>query len=71
MGVVYRSLAASFAAVGLVLLSIPAIVPSASAREVVEFRGEASPGTIVVRTGERRLYYVLGKIGRASCRERV
>ena len=61
MGVVYRSLAASFAAVGLVLLSIPAIVPSASAREVVEFRGEASPGTIVVRTGERRLYYVLGK----------
>jgi lipoprotein-anchoring transpeptidase ErfK/SrfK len=61
MGVAYRSLAASFAAVGLFLLTIPAIVPSASAREVVEFRGEASPGTIVVRTSERRLYYVLGK----------
>jgi lipoprotein-anchoring transpeptidase ErfK/SrfK len=61
MGVAYRSLAASFAAVGLFLLTIPAIVASASAREVVEFRGEASPGTIVVRTSERRLYYVLGK----------
>jgi lipoprotein-anchoring transpeptidase ErfK/SrfK len=33
------------------------------AREIVQFRGEA-PGTIVVRTSERRLYYVLGD-GRA------
>jgi lipoprotein-anchoring transpeptidase ErfK/SrfK len=45
------------------LLALPAIcfaatVPTpAQAREVVEFRG-ASPGTIVVRTSERRLYYV-------------
>jgi lipoprotein-anchoring transpeptidase ErfK/SrfK len=35
----------------------------ATAREIVHFNGE-SPGTIVVRTNERRLYYVLGD-GRA------
>ena len=34
------------------------------AREMVSFRGDVSAGTIVVRTGERRLYYVLGE-GRA------
>jgi len=34
------------------------------AREVVAFRGDAAAGTVVVRTGERRLYYVLGD-GRA------
>ena len=32
----------------------------AQAREVVHFRGDASAGTVVVRTSERRLYYVLG-----------
>jgi lipoprotein-anchoring transpeptidase ErfK/SrfK len=35
-----------------------------SAREIVHFRAEAPAGTIVVRTAERRLYYVLGD-GRA------
>lgn len=35
----------------------------AAAREVVRFQG-AAPGTIVVRTSERRLYYVTGE-GRA------
>ena len=34
------------------------------AREVVAFRGDVSAGTIVVRTSERRLYYVMGD-GRA------
>ena len=34
------------------------------AREVVAFRGDVSAGTVVVRTGERRLYYVMGD-GRA------
>ena len=34
------------------------------AREMVSFRGDVSAGTIVVRTSERRLYYVLGD-GRA------
>jgi lipoprotein-anchoring transpeptidase ErfK/SrfK len=34
--------------------------PSAEARpDVVAFRGDYSPGTIVVKTGERRLYYVV------------
>jgi lipoprotein-anchoring transpeptidase ErfK/SrfK len=36
------------------------IPQSATAREVVQFDGGHSPGTIVVVTRERRLYYVLG-----------
>ena len=36
----------------------------AQAREVVAFRGDVSAGTVVVRTSERRLYYVIGD-GRA------
>src|SRR5205823_161984 len=36
----------------------------AEAREVVAFRGDISAGTVVVRTNERRLYYVIGD-GRA------
>ena len=36
----------------------------AVAREVVHFRGDAPVGTVVVRTNERRLYYVVGE-GRA------
>jgi lipoprotein-anchoring transpeptidase ErfK/SrfK len=47
-------------------LAIAAIVgitftaTAASAREVVPFEGRVSPGTIVIKTGERRLYYVRG-----------
>ena len=37
---------------------------NASTPEVVRFESEAAPGTIVVRTSERRLYLVLGD-GRA------
>ena len=33
---------------------------SAQAREVVGFSGNYSTGTIVVKTNERALYYVLG-----------
>src|SRR4051812_21002661 len=33
---------------------------SAGAREVVRYNGEVQPGTIVVKTAERRLYLVLG-----------
>ena len=43
--------------------SLVSVAP-ASAREVVQFRADAPAGTIVVRTGERRLYYVMGD-GRA------
>jgi lipoprotein-anchoring transpeptidase ErfK/SrfK len=35
-------------------------VPGASAREIVPFEARVSPGTIVIKTGERRLYYVRG-----------
>ena len=55
----YRSLAASLAALGFFLLAIT-VTPPAAAREVVAFDAGASPGTIIVRTSERRLYYVLG-----------
>jgi len=34
------------------------------AREVVSFHGSFNPGTVVIKTGERRLYYVLDQ-GRA------
>src|ERR1044071_943598 len=48
----------------LSLMTISASQPAA-ARDVVAFRdGGYSAGTIVIRTGERRLYYVMGD-GRA------
>jgi lipoprotein-anchoring transpeptidase ErfK/SrfK len=36
------------------------IATPASAREVVRYNSEVQPGTIVVKTAERRLYFVLG-----------
>lgn len=54
-------LAAAAAVAASCLIATPNQV---SAREVVHFRGEAPAGSIVVRTGERRLYYVIGD-GRA------
>ncbi|RDI62091.1 L,D-transpeptidase [Microvirga subterranea] len=36
------------------------LADAAAAREVVPFQASISPGTIVIRTGERRLYYVRG-----------
>jgi lipoprotein-anchoring transpeptidase ErfK/SrfK len=56
MSYVSRWLAASAAAVSL--LAITAAPPPAQAREVVAFAGY-SPGTIVVKTNERRLYLVV------------
>src|SRR5690348_14646926 len=53
------SLACS-AAIGTTLLA----GPPAHAREVVSFRDGASAGSIIIRTSERRLYYVMGD-GRA------
>ncbi|MBX9844539.1 MAG: L,D-transpeptidase [Xanthobacteraceae bacterium] len=65
MSVVYRGLAAFVAAAVLCVLAIATTVTPAVARgEVVAFQAEASPGTIIVRTNERRLYLVLGE-GRA------
>ena len=45
-------------------LAAPATMARASAPDVVRFEGGMAAGTIVVRTGERRLYLVLGH-GRA------
>jgi lipoprotein-anchoring transpeptidase ErfK/SrfK len=56
-----RWLAAASAAVSL--LAMAALPQSAQARDIVGFSGY-SAGTIVVKTGERHLYYVLGN-GRA------
>jgi lipoprotein-anchoring transpeptidase ErfK/SrfK len=57
-----RWLAAASAALSLLAISAP---QSAEAREVVAFRDtHYSAGTIVIRTSERRLYYIMGD-GRA------
>ena len=53
-----RWLAAGSAA--LLLAATTAMPQSAQAREIVGFSGAYSSGTIVVKTGERSLYYVLG-----------
>lgn len=52
------------AAAAAVAASCLAVAPQAAAREVVHFKGDAPAGSIVVRTSERRLYYVIGD-GRA------
>ena len=57
-------LTALAAALSCTTLTISASQPAA-ARDVVAFRdGSYSAGTIVIRTSERRLYYVMGD-GRA------
>ena len=53
-----RWLAAASAALSLVAGT--AIPQSAQAREIVGFSGSYSSGTVVVKTSERSLYYVLG-----------
>lgn len=60
----YRPIAAGLAAFSVFLLSNLTGIEPAAAREVVAFNGGVSAGTIVVRTGERKLYLVLGN-GRA------
>ena len=50
--------------VGAAALAMTLGASSVEAREVVAFRHDVSAGTVVVRTSERRLYYVLGD-GRA------
>src|SRR3954469_20964949 len=41
-------------------LSVVSTIASASTREVVRYTSEVQPGTIVVKTAERKLYLVLG-----------
>ena len=65
MRTISRSAAAIIAVAALYSISIPAVTtPAAASGDVVAFKGDVSPGTIVVRTSERRLYLVLGQ-GRA------
>jgi lipoprotein-anchoring transpeptidase ErfK/SrfK len=65
MSTAFQRFAAPLAATALYLLAIPASTTPAAARgDVVAYAGDASAGTIVVRTNERRLYLVLGQ-GRA------
>ena len=65
MSALSRCLAAAVAVVTLSLSAIAVNVTPAAARgEVVAFNGEGSAGTIIVRTSQRRLYFVLGD-GRA------
>src|SRR5690242_12579692 len=60
-----RCLTATLAVGVLCFSAISTTVTSAAARgTVVPFRSDISAGTIVVRTNERRLYFVLGE-GRA------
>jgi lipoprotein-anchoring transpeptidase ErfK/SrfK len=62
MRAAYRSIFVGFAAALLQLL--PLTTEPVAAREEVAFNSGEAPGTIVVRTSERRLYLVLGE-GRA------
>ena len=64
MSAVYRSFATLAVAVSTLILSTFVTATPAPAREVVAFTARVAPGTIVVRTNERRLYLVLGE-GRA------
>src|SRR3954467_15045073 len=65
MSALYRFVASAVAVAVLSFSTITTTVTPASARgEMVPFKGDASAGTIVVRTNERRLYLVLGE-GRA------
>jgi lipoprotein-anchoring transpeptidase ErfK/SrfK len=43
-----------------IFLAAASDIDVAQARGIVGFSGDYSPGTVVVRTGERSLYYVLG-----------
>ena len=44
----------------LIAAMMAAVAAPASAREVVRYEGGVRPGTIVIKTAERRLYLVLG-----------
>jgi lipoprotein-anchoring transpeptidase ErfK/SrfK len=63
-GFIMRVLSVGAAVAALVVSAAVFASAPAGAREVVQFRGDAAPGTVVVRTSERRLYYVMGD-GRA------
>ena len=61
MRIVYRAVALAAA---FYLFTLTNMTPAAASGSLVAFNGDVSPGTIVVRTNERRLYLSLGQ-GRA------
>jgi len=50
----------AFAGAAVLATAVLSVPQNATAREVVQFDSRHSPGTIVVVTHQRRLYYVLG-----------
>jgi lipoprotein-anchoring transpeptidase ErfK/SrfK len=65
MSAAYRFASAILVAASLLVLAIlAAATPAAANGSVVAFNDTVSPGTIVIRTNQRRLYLVLGQ-GRA------
>ena len=62
----FRGLAGVSSALVVAAFLVPFAAPAKAAMEVVAFRNPGyAPGTIIVKTSERRLYYVLGG-GRAE-----
>ena len=56
-----RKLAGIAAILPALFVSATLLSPApASARDAVSYSGEGSPGTIVIRTNQRRLYYIVG-----------
>src|SRR5215212_8465114 len=58
-----RTAIVALAAAALMMIGT---IASASTREVVRYTAEVQPGTIVVKTAERRLYLVLGAAKRSA-----
>ena len=64
MSAAYRLFSAAVAAASFCLVTLATTTPTAANGNLVAFNDDVSPGTIVVRTNERRLYLALGQ-GRA------
>jgi lipoprotein-anchoring transpeptidase ErfK/SrfK len=61
----YRMVARYLAALALVLAALSVSAPAQAAATLVAFNEPFAPGTVVIKTSERRLYLVLGS-GRAE-----
>lgn len=48
-------------AIAVAFFVLVMVAPAADARELVSWDGEDDAGTIVIKTSERKLYYILGK----------
>jgi hypothetical protein len=59
-GIEIMRLALAFSLAVSVIAPSLAVSTSAGAREAVSFREDYMPGTVVIKYGQRRLYYVIG-----------